>query len=106
MTQQLDFINALAAPPKPLFHGADYLAERDKERLTTQIQRLFYVCRDGRWRTVPALARELEAEFPGAHFPENSISAQLRNLRKVGCTVERRHVSNGLFEYRVIEVTA
>lgn len=101
MTDQLDFIQALNTPAKPLFHGAEYVPERDNARLEKQIDRVFYVCRDGRWRTVPALARELEEEFPGGHFPENSVSAQLRNLRKVGCTVERRHVSNGLFEYRV-----
>jgi hypothetical protein len=37
--------------------------------------------------------------------PEASVSAQLRHLRKPrfgGHTVERRYMSNGLYEYKLI----
>lgn len=89
--------------PKPAdpFRGADYKPERDQVRLTTQMDKVLAVCKDGEWRTIPNLAKELNARFSGAHFPENSVQAQLRNLRKVGQVVERRHVRDGLYEYRV-----
>lgn len=102
MTEQLTMIPAFTAPAKKrVFHGAGFDAKRDQKRLDSQIDRVLSVTRDGRWRTLETLIRELKARFPEGHFPEASISAQLRNLRKEGHTMERRHVSHGLFEYRV-----
>jgi hypothetical protein len=103
--QQLTFIPAFTAPVKPTFHGADYKPARDQARLDRQIDRVLSVCKDGNWRTIQNLTRELNARFSGEQFPENSVQAQLRNLRKIGYTVERRHVSSGLNEYRVTNGT-
>jgi hypothetical protein len=55
--------------------------------------------RDGRWYTLAAIAKALG-------YPEASISARLRDLRKPrfgAHTVNRRYVERGLFEYQVIE---
>jgi hypothetical protein len=51
----------------------------------------------GGWWTLPQLAA-------ATGYPEASISARIRDLRKPkfgGHTVERRHVSKGLWEYRL-----
>lgn len=66
-------------------------------RLTGQIRRVAEAARD-RWLTLSALATAAEA-------PEASVSAQLRHLRKDrfgGSVVERRHLGNGLYEYRLL----
>lgn len=81
----------------PKFNGADYDAERDDVRLTGQLLRIWYVIKDCQWRTLDAIA-----EATGDPAP--SISAQLRHLRKErfgGHQIDRRHVGNGLYEYRL-----
>jgi hypothetical protein len=94
MQQTLNF----DAPPR--FNGPSYDHERDSQRLTGQIQRVFALMSDGTWRTL----REI-AEATGD--PEASVSAQLRHLRKPrfgSHTVERRRrgvESSGLWEYRM-----
>lgn len=83
---------------EPRFNGPVYVPERDHARLTNQHVRIRDFMLDGRWRTLKAIADALG-------YPEASVSAQLRHLRKPrfgGYTVERRHVSQGLFEYRVV----
>ena len=53
---------------------------------------------DGRWRTLGDIAT-----LTG--YPEASISAQLRHLRKERFgrhRVEKRHAGNGLYEYRLL----
>jgi hypothetical protein len=85
----------------PRFNGPAYDHERDSQRLTGQIQRVFALMSDGAWRTL----REI-AEATGD--PEASVSAQLRHLRKPrfgSHTVERRRrgvESSGLWEYRLL----
>ncbi|HKD60510.1 MAG TPA: hypothetical protein VKB47_08620 [Terracidiphilus sp.] len=86
-----------------VFAGADYQPERDAKRLTTQIERVCFVMRDQAWRSIAQLCDELRRLWPTTRFPENSVQAQLRNLRKLGHTVDRRYVVDGLYEYRVIE---
>ncbi len=79
------------------FDGADYLPERDRERLTGQLQRVFRCMSDGAWRTLHQISR-LTGD------PEPSISAQLRHLRKPrfgSHTVERNYLGNGLYQYRL-----
>lgn len=77
------------------FSGAAYDAALDEERLKGQLLKVYNLMRDGRWRTVQKIA-ELIGE------PENSIQAQLRNLRKVGYQVPRRYIGNRLSEYRLV----
>lgn len=82
----------------PDFNGADYNRDRDQKRLTGQIKRVYRAMSDGRWHTLTDIA-EL------THDPEASISAQLRNLRKVqfgAHKIEKRYIRNGLYEYRLL----
>lgn len=81
------------------FNGADYVPERDDERLSGQIHRVWNVMVDGKWRTLKNIS-SLTGD------PEASISAQLRHLRKPRFgqhTVERRYLGNGLYEYRLLK---
>lgn len=80
------------------FNGADYVPERDDERLGKQLERVFWAMLDEQWHTLGAVARM-------TGDPEASISAQLRHLRKPrfgGHKVERRYKGDGLYEYKLI----
>jgi DNA-binding transcriptional ArsR family regulator len=84
-----------------MFHGSDYCPALDYERLTNQINRIEDFMKDGRWRTLDEISYNTGA-------PQASVSAQLRNLRKIkygGYVIERRRCGkreNGLFEYRMV----
>jgi hypothetical protein len=83
------------------FNGSDYLPSLDDERLTKQINKLWYCMKDGKWMTLS----EIE-DYIGA--PQASISADLRHLRKKrfgSHTIlkkRRGEESNGLWEYKLI----
>lgn len=83
------------------FNGPDYVPELDKARLTGQIERIYLLMSDHHWRTLTEI--ELLTGYPQA-----SISAQLRHLRKPrfgGFIVEKRRRGDrkqGLFEYRLL----
>jgi hypothetical protein len=82
---------------RPLFDGKTYDEDRDRARLSRQINRVFEVMLDRKWHTLA----ELE-ETTGA--PQASISARLRDLRKRkfgSWRVRRRYVAHGLWEYRL-----
>lgn len=66
----------LRPPEEYRFSGATYDPVRDRARLTGQILRVFDVIKDHGAHTVHEIA-----EATGD--PENSIQAQLRNMRKV-----------------------
>lgn len=89
-----------------VFAGAEYDPARDAARLTNQVECIRAVAIDGQWRTVEKLTAACRRRFPLVGFPENSVSAQLRNLRKLGYRVDRRHVegTRGLHEYRLLEL--
>lgn len=94
--KQLTIDDYLAA--QPIFHGADINAPVDNPRLTKQILRVYNVMKDGRARTVAAIAK-----ITGD--PETSVSAQLRNLRKIdfgGYDVRRISCGRGLYEFKLI----
>lgn len=79
------------------FDGSTYSHERDGQRLMTQLERVLAFMQDGSWHTL----REIAEKVGGS---EASVSARCRDLRKPkwgGHTVERRHIKNGLFEYRL-----
>lgn len=85
------------APRQPRFNGADYVPERDNARLAGQMQRVFELMSDGQWRTLQEIADQ-------TGDPPASISAQLRHLRKSrfgGHTIEKDHLGNGLYSYRL-----
>ena len=84
-------------PVSPDFDGAAYRPELDKVRLTGQLKDVYELMRDGKWRSVQDISLL-------TRHPENSISAQLRNLRKErfgGYSVQREYRGNLSF-YRVI----
>jgi len=80
------------------YDGATYDADRDGERLARQQRAVRAAMADGRWHTLSELSARLG-------YPEASVSARLRDLRKPkhgGHTVERRYHGNGLWCYRLI----
>ena len=79
------------------FDGSDYTPEKDDERLDKQIDRVKKACRYGIPMSLAAISKE-------TGDPEASISAQLRHLRKEkhgAHTVNKIHVSHGLYLYQV-----
>lgn len=83
------------------FDGSDYEKELDQSRLTGQIFKIADLMKDEKWRTLEEIESSIDE-------PQSSISAQLRNLRKVRFgqhTVNKRRRgdrTNGLFEYQLI----
>jgi hypothetical protein len=69
---------------------------QDRPRLADQARRVLIRMSDHKWRTLAILSFEAEA-------PEASVSARLRDLRRLGITVERKRDDNirGLWWYRV-----
>ena len=90
------------------FGGVTYEEELDGKRLGKQLEavrvRLLLASSVGRWLTLA----EMERLFSG-RYPQASISARLRDLRKPrfgGYIVERRRrleAERGIFEYRVVK---
>ena len=81
----------------PQFDGATFVPERDGERLRSQLQRVRDLMIDGQWRTLAQIAAAVGGSEAG-------VSARLRDLRKSrfgGYSVEKRYISEGLFEYRL-----
>ena len=81
----------------PRFDGAD-LTPEDHPRLAGQLAKVYAVIQSGQWYTVAQIAHLIQA-------PENSVQAQLRNLRKPrfgGHTVERMRFG-ALTVYRLVE---
>jgi hypothetical protein len=79
------------------FNGDDYQPARDNPRLRGQLLRVWTQVKDGRWQTLRSIA-------DATGDPEASVSAQLRHLRKErfgGYEIEKRHVRDGLYEYRL-----
>jgi len=86
-------------PKKPHFNGSDYIPKLDHVRLTTQMDKIRNLMIDGKFRTLGEI--ELATGYPQA-----SISAQLRNLRKSKfgdhtMNKQRRKLA-GLFEYQIL----
>ncbi len=85
-------------PPEEAFGGETYNPLRDYKRLTGQLQRVFSVMSDGKWRTLAEIAALADGT-------EAAVSARLRDFRKRpygSHTVERQHIGNGLYQYRLI----
>lgn len=83
------------------FDGKTYDPQFDKERLTSQIRKVFDLMQDAKWRTLVEIERKIKQ-------PQASISARLRDLRKErfgGHTVNRRtrdERKRGCFEYQLV----
>lgn len=85
--------------------GDTFDPEKDEVRLNKQMLEVYYFTKQGEWRTLGWLARNIEWWFKHP-ISEASISARLRDFRKPrfgAHTVERRRTDvPGLFEYRLI----
>lgn len=76
--------------------GATFDPALDADRLGRQARAVWEAMRDGSWHTLRSLS-----DATGA--PESSASARLRDLRRLGLTVERERVAAaGLWRYRVV----
>jgi hypothetical protein len=78
------------------FDGPD-VSEADRERLNTQLWRVYRLMRGGGWHTLAEIARAVGGS-------ETGVAARLRDLRKArfgGHQIERRRVAGGLWEYRM-----
>lgn len=89
----------MTEPLPTLFDGVTINDERDNGRLQRQLQavKAFMLLYPGCWWTLDEIRK-----FTG--YPEASVSARLRDLRKArfgGYTVERRYVERGIWAYRV-----
>ncbi len=79
------------------FDGDTIDQDRDGPRLHRQLNLVFNLMKDGRARTLDAIARQTGE-------PEASVSARLRDLRKPrfgGHTVKRKHIAQGVHEYQL-----
>ena len=77
--------------------GPAYVEERDGERIALQMDAIYQYLSQQRWLTLSEIEDALG-------YPQASISAQLRNLRKPrfgGHRVIKRYVSNGLWAYQL-----
>lgn len=80
------------------FDGETFEPDRDTERLSSLLERVKTLMLDGQWRSLSAISERVSA-------PEASVSARLRDLRKPKFgeyRVERRHVGDGLFQYKLL----
>jgi hypothetical protein len=99
--REIDAAREAAMQSRPDFDGPAYDPEHDRNRLASQLGRIYDCMRDGRWRTLTEIRQQTTDS-------EASISAQLRHLRKPRFgtyRVERRHRGDpgkGLYEYRVL----
>lgn len=85
----------------PAFDGATIDPKQDNKRLSKQLDNVRdYMLRVSAWRSLSQIAED-------TGFPEASVSARLRDLRKAkfgGFNVERMRVKdgNGLHVYRIV----
>ncbi len=100
------FVSAEEPVPGAHFNGPEYDPARDKKRLQRQIGRVFHVMRDEQWRTLDEISEATRSHTEhGNADPVASVSAQLRHLRKPrfgGHTVNRKHITSGLFRYQLV----
>jgi hypothetical protein len=83
---------------QPYFDGESFVAEVDGKRLGDQMLNVYRVMADGQWHSLAAI------EYVTG-YPQASISARIRDLRKPrfgGRTIERQRVGGGLFRYRMV----
>lgn len=83
---------------EPQFDGATFSEPRDGSRLRRQLDAVKMLMADG----VPHTLREIAER---CQCSEASASARLRDLRKLqqgGYTVDRKYVTNGIWEYRLV----
>jgi hypothetical protein len=91
------------------FAGAGYDPQFDHSRLALQVERVRVFMLRVEWQTLREIKTALEAAHAPCVFPESSISAQLRNLKKppYSYRLEKRRRAGvrgpgaGIWEYRL-----
>lgn len=83
-------------PPKIMGSrdGVTFDARRDGDRLDGQAADVFCAMSDGAWHTLAELSA-------ATGWPEASVSARIRDFRKVGYSVPKEYVRRGLWRYRL-----
>lgn len=84
------------------FDGETFDEPRDGKRLKRQLNDVRNLMIDGNFRTLMEIAIAIGA-------PESSVSARLRDLRKLkfgGYIVEKQYLGDGLYTYRVSASTS
>lgn len=83
------------------FDGRTFNPLIDRERLNSQLGRVYQLMSDGRWRTLSAISATIGGSEAG-------VSARLRDLRKPRfaeefgvASVNHRRRTDGLWEYQV-----
>lgn len=83
-----------------VFDGQD-LNDQDNHRLTTQYDNIFNYMKDGVYRSLYQISKNLD-------YPESSVSAQLRHMRKPrfgSHTINRKRIktpTGGTYMYQLI----
>jgi len=81
----------------------------DCDPLTSQIGAIFHLMKDMQWRTLQEIEDTLTELYPEQHFPQASISAQLRNLtnQSFGWQTKNKRRREGfrVWEYQIIPRT-
>ena len=89
----------------PQFDGETYDPERDLDRLSRQLGRVYECLRDGQWWTLERLhSRCACLRAQGGFDSYAGISARIRDLRKIkfgGYDIEHECISRGLWRYRL-----
>lgn len=86
----------------PDFDGTTYDHDRDHDRLTSELATVRDRMLASAWLTLAQISA-------ATGYPEASISARLRDLRKPkfgGFDVQRRHLGNGVWAYHVSRPSA
>jgi hypothetical protein len=79
------------------FDGKTYEPRRDKFRLSAQLREVQQILADRQWHTLAEMANRTGGSEAG-------ISARIRDLRKARFgqhTIERQHIKDGLWRYRM-----
>ena len=96
--ENLEALRKSLEVPCSHFDGETYEASRDHDRLQSQLSVTFNLMQDGKWRTLAEISE-------GTGYPQASVSARLRDLRKQkfgGHAVLRKHIDRGLFTYQLL----
>ena len=86
--------------------GRTFIPARDGARLGKQYQAVARFMREQgeNWSTLAGIAKGAApppaSSWPPRIYPEASVSARLRDLRRDGWIVEREYVADGLHRYR------
>jgi hypothetical protein len=81
--------------------------DQERQRFASQLARVEELMKDGAPRSLAKIQSELKRLYR-AHYLETSISARLRDLRRMGYQVERikPRNTNSLFLYRAFKPEA